>query len=84
MANEPIERFPVGGGVRVSIWENESKYNGSWYRIAITRGYRDGDEYKDTTSFRRDDLLYVAKAAEMAFDWCLKQQRNAAKDKTEE
>ena len=69
MANEPIERFPVGGGVRVSIWENESKYNGSWYRIAITRGYRDGDEYKDTTSFRRDDLPIVAKVIDMAYAW---------------
>jgi hypothetical protein len=75
MANAPIKRFAVGNGIRVSIWENQSKNNGSWHSVTITRTYRDGDEYKDTTSFRRDDLLFVAKASELAFAWCLKQAK---------
>ena len=73
MANAPIKRFAVGNGIRVSIWENQSKNNGSWLSVTISRTYRDGEEYKDTTSFRRDDLLFVAKAAELAFSWCLRQ-----------
>ncbi len=75
MANAPIKRFAVGNGIRASIWKNESKKNGSWLSVTITRTYRDGEEYKDTTSFRRDDLLFVAKASELAFVWCLEQAK---------
>jgi hypothetical protein len=76
MANKPIKRFAVGNGIRASIWANQSKHNGgSWHSVTITRTYRDGDEYKDTTSFRRDDLLFVAKASELAFAWCLEQAK---------
>lgn len=78
MPNKPVKRFVVGSGVCASIWENQSKNNGAWYSVTITRSYRDGDEYKDSTSFRRDDLLFVAKAASIAFDWCLKKQQRAA------
>lgn len=77
MANEPIKRIKVGNGIRASIWKNQSKNNGSWLTVTITRTYRDGDEFKDTTSFRRDDLLFVAKASEMAFAWCLQQKAKA-------
>jgi hypothetical protein len=72
MAKEPIKRIKVGNGIRASIWENQSKHDRTWYSVSITRTYRDGDDYKDTTSFRRDDLLFVAKASDMAFAWCLK------------
>jgi hypothetical protein len=33
------------------------------------RLYRDGDEWKTTASFGRDDLPLVSKAAEMAYAW---------------
>ncbi len=70
MANKPIKRFDVGGGIHASVWCNQSSTGGEWFTITISRTYKDGDAYKDTTSFRRDDLLFVAKAADMAFSWC--------------
>jgi len=79
MANAPIKRFAVGNGVSASIWKNESKNNGSWLSVTISRTYRDKDEFKDTTSFRRDDLLFVAKASELAFAWCLAQAEASKK-----
>ena len=84
MANSPIKQFAVGNGVRASIWKNESKNNGSWLSVEITRTYRDGDDYKDTTSFRRDDLLFVAKASELAFSWCLRQAEKAKREASQE
>ena len=85
MANKPIKRFAVGSGIRASILENESKNNGgTWHSVTITRTYRDGDEYKDTTSFRRDDLLFVAKASELAFAWCLKQAKANTQSETKQ
>ncbi|MEM8669253.1 MAG: hypothetical protein AAGG48_17150 [Planctomycetota bacterium] len=82
--NAPIKRFAVGNGIRASVWKNDSKNNGSWLSVTITRTYRDGEEYKDTTSFRRDDLLFVAKAAELAFSWCLRQAEKAKRDANQE
>lgn len=84
MANAPIERFAVGNGIRASIWKNESKNNGSWMNVSITRTYRDGEDYKDTTSFRREDLLFVAKAAELAFSWCLAYADKAKQESDQE
>ncbi|QDV83801.1 hypothetical protein [Planctomycetes bacterium TBK1r] len=82
--NAPIKRFAVGNGIRASVWKNESKKNGSWLSVTITRTYRDGEEYKDTTSFRRDDLLFVAKASELAFSWCLRQAEKAKREANQE
>lgn len=79
MANAPIKRIAVGNGVRASIWKNESNDNGPWFTVSISRTYKTGDEFKEATTFRRDDLLFVAKAAELAFTWCLNQQNKSAK-----
>jgi len=84
MANAPIKQFAVGNGVRASVWKNQSKDNRSWLSVTITRTYRDGEDYKDTTSFRRDDLLFVAKASELAFSWCLEQAENAKREADQE
>ena len=35
--NAPIKRFAVGNGIRASVWKNESKKNGSWLSVTITR-----------------------------------------------
>jgi len=72
MANAPIKQFAVGKGVRASVWKNESKKNGSWLNVTITRTYRDGEEYKDTTSYRPEELLFVNVASDLAYKWCLR------------
>ncbi|EMB16323.1 MULTISPECIES: hypothetical protein [Rhodopirellula] len=84
MSKAPIKRFAVGNGIKASIWENQSKNNGSWLSVTITRTYREGEEFKDTTSFRRDDLLFVAKASELAFTWCLKKAQASKEAKSRE
>jgi hypothetical protein len=55
--------------IRASIWANQSERGRAWYSVSITRRYRDGDTWKDTASFGRDDLPLVIKAAEMAYAW---------------
>jgi hypothetical protein len=37
--------------------------------VTISRSYKDGDDWKETTSFGRDDLPLVAKAVDMAHTW---------------
>ena len=66
--NRPIHEIKLGR-IRASIWTNESDRNDTWFNVSTARVYRDEDQWKTTTSFGRDDLPLVAKAAEMAFAW---------------
>jgi len=56
--------------IRASIWRNGGKGKDCWYRVSIASRYRDDQQqWKDSTSFLRDDLPLVIKAAEMAYAW---------------
>lgn len=66
--NRPVHEIRLAQ-IRVSIWCNQGNGNRDWHSVSISRVYRDGDVWKDSTSFRRDDLPLVAKAAEMAYAW---------------
>jgi hypothetical protein len=68
-SNRPAHEIRIGH-VRASIWANDGGARQDvWYRVSISRLYRDGDDWKTATSFGRDDLPIVAKAAEMAYAW---------------
>ena len=56
------------GRIKATIWANHND-NGTWYNVTLSRGYRDGDEWKSSSSFGRDELLTVAKAADLANGW---------------
>ena len=60
------------GRIKAAIWENETE-NGVRHNVTISRLYRDGEDWKDTTSFGRDDLLLVAKVADIAHTWIFRQ-----------
>ena len=66
MSKDPIDiiRF---GGVSASIFENTRKNGQSFYTTTISRTYKDkSGEFKHTNSFSRDDLLKVARVADVA------------------
>ena len=42
---------------------------GTSHNVTISRSYQDGDDWKETISFGRDDLPLVAKAVDMAHTW---------------
>lgn len=66
--NRPVHEIKLGR-IRASIWANGAHGQGTWFNVSISRLYRAGDEWKTTTSFARDDLPLVSKAAEMAYAW---------------
>jgi hypothetical protein len=72
--NKPAYEARIGK-IRAAVWENKGE-KGVWYNVTVTRSYLDGNEWKDTPSFRPDDLLAVGKLADLAHTWCL-EQRNA-------
>lgn len=67
------------GAIKAAIWRNESE-NGTRYNTTFSKAYRDGDQWKNTDSFGRDDLLVVAKAASDAHTWIHQQPRESGTD----
>jgi hypothetical protein len=66
----------VGRGIKAKIWTNNGS-KGTWYNVTFARSYRDEDgNFQDSDSFGRDDLLHLARAAEIAFDYINSQLRS--------
>ena len=79
MANKPKSK-PVHevrlGRVKAAVWANSTD-NGVRHNVTLSRIYKDGEEWKDTTSFGRDDLPLVAKVADKAHDWIFEQSASS-------
>ena len=53
----PVHEIRIGR-IKAAIWGNETQ-NGTRHNVSLSRIYKDGDEWKDSTSFGRDDLPLV-------------------------
>ena len=71
MAKRPVHEIRMGR-VRAAIWENDTQ-NGTRYNVTLSRLYRDGEQWKDSSSFGRDDLPLVAKVADQVHTWIYQQ-----------
>jgi hypothetical protein len=60
------------GRIKAAVWENSTE-NGVRHNVTISRIYKDGNQWKDSSSFGRDDLPLVMKVANMAHDWIFNQ-----------
>ena len=66
--NEPAHKFRIGR-ISVVIWRNRSEQGSVWYRTEITRSWKNGDEWQESTSYNLEDLLVVSHAAMLAGSW---------------
>lgn len=62
---KPVHEIRLGK-VRAAIWENETEGGASRYSVTFSRLYKDGERWKDSTSFGRQELLLLAKVADTA------------------
>lgn len=67
------------GRIRAAIWENETQ-NGTRHNVTVSRLYKDGDDWKDSASFGRDDLPLVGKVCDQAHSWIFQQTGNSSTD----
>jgi hypothetical protein len=81
MAKKPVHEIRLGR-IKAAIWENETQ-NGLLHNVTFTRLYRDEDQWKDSTSFGRDDLPLLAKVADMAHTWIFHQKQEESNGSTE-
>lgn len=58
----PIHEVRLGR-VKGLVWENSTP-KGPRYSVTITRLYKEDEEWRETTSFDRDDLPLVCKVAD--------------------
>lgn len=63
----PVHEIRLGR-IKAAIWENSTD-NGSRHNVTVSRLYKDGEQWKDSASFGRDDLPLVAKVVDQAHSW---------------
>lgn len=79
--NKPVHEVRLGR-VKAAVWANASEH-GVRHNVTVSRIYKDGEQWKDSTSFGRDDLPLVAKVCDMAHSWIF-QQSSSGTSSTEE
>ena len=67
-AQRPVHEIRLGK-IRAAIWANTLESGGIRHNVTFARLYRDGETWKDSASFGRDDMLLVMKVADMAHSW---------------
>jgi hypothetical protein len=71
--SKPVQTYRLHG-VSVSIFANPTKSNGEdsvFYKVSLQRTFKDGDEFRTTNSFSRDDLPIVELLARRAWEYIL-------------
>lgn len=66
-STRPVQEIRLGR-VKAAIWANRTR-EGVIFNVTFERSYKDGETWKTSTSFGRDDLLKVAKLADQAHSW---------------
>ena len=62
--NKPVDDVRIGR-VKATIWRNETEDGKPRYNVVFARLYKDGDTWRSTPSFGRNDLLLLAKVANL-------------------
>ena len=83
--NKPVVAFRMRG-ISASVFANDVTTDDgrelTRYDVSVQRRYRDGDEFKTTSSFRRDDLPILQLLARRAWEFIVDEE--AAPDKVED
>lgn len=63
------------GRIRATIWANAKDDGSVWYSCVLSRSYKDDkDQWQNSDSLGRDDLLTGAEALRQAALWIYRQQ----------
>jgi hypothetical protein len=82
---KPVKVFRLRG-VSASVFENHSKNAerpATFHKVSLQRTYKDGDEFKTTTSFGRDDLPVCVHVMQQAWAFVLDAESKRGQDDTE-
>jgi hypothetical protein len=81
-SNKPVHVIRLRG-ISASIFENKAKVDGrdvTFHKVSVQRAYKDGDDWKNTTSFGRDDLPVMTLVTQRAYEWILEAEAKRGKE----
>lgn len=85
--NQPLETFRAGQ-IKATVWKNTRKNtDGEKFDVlsaTVVKSYKDGDEWKDTTSFNANDLPKLALVAQEAYAFIVMHKENTESDGDDE
>ncbi len=73
MATKPAHEIRLGR-IKATIWRNDTEQGPRW-NVQVVRLYLVEKEWKQSTSFGRDDLPLVGKVSDLAHTWIFQMQR---------
>ncbi len=74
MANQPIHEIRKGL-IKVRIWRKKTR-DGLRHTVSVTRLFRNGDSWKESTRFGRDDIPLIRLVLDDAHTWIYQQSRS--------
>ncbi|MGD9723579.1 MAG: hypothetical protein AB7O59_19755 [Pirellulales bacterium] len=84
-STKPLKVFRLRG-ISASVFENHSKNaerSSTFHKVSLQRTYRDGDEFKTTTSFGRDELPICIHLMQQAWAFILDAESKRGQDDAE-
>lgn len=78
---QPVHKIRHGA-VSASIWKQDSE-KGPLFNVTFQRAYKDGENWKNSSSFGRQNLLVLSLIAARAFEWIAAQSGKAARAELE-
>lgn len=66
------------GNVKAVVWKNKTSF-GDMYSVTVARIYKSGEEWKESHSFGKDELLVLAKVIDRAHTWICEAKDSRAK-----
>ena len=74
MPKQPLHSIRIGY-IKANIWFNQTK-SGDRHNVTVTRLFRDGELWRESQHFGRDDLLLLAKVIDQAHSWIVQYSAN--------
>lgn len=68
MANNAPVKNLRDGLIQAAIWENDAGDSKTFHSVTLTRSYKDGEEWKETTQFTGADLLRASNLLTQAYN----------------
>ncbi|TWU44915.1 hypothetical protein Q31b_00860 [Novipirellula aureliae] len=73
MSKPPVKEFRMGL-IKATIWENQTKH-GVKYTTTLTRLFKNGESWVESSRFGRDDLPLISKVSDQAHTWIFSKQQ---------
>ena len=74
MPRQPVHEIRHGL-IKVRIWRKRTR-SGLRHTVAVTRLFRNGDVWKESTRFGRDDIPLIRLVLDEAHTWIYRQSQN--------